>query len=375
MVSSRSTHRPSGEMRLVVAIVGPAPGRWGGIAEVARTLREEWTALGHEVICVDPSERGRANPIMLFRLGQRLRRLARDNDLRVHLNVSTGASTWRKVVLARMLESRSIPYLVHLHSGAYREFVARQGPWRRRMVRRLFASAHAVAVVSEAQATLVRDALGIADPVVVPNGVADTGFGPEGRAKSERTHLVFIGRVGHEKGTPLVVEALAELARSGQQDWQLDVFGDGHIEELRSRAAESGIGQNVTVHGWSDRQTTIGALRRAHIFVLPSRAEGLPMALLEAMSAGSCVVASSVGGIPDVIEDGHDGLLVPPDDLHALMATLSRLLDDREEIKALGYAARRTWAARFSGRRMAERLIDLHLPITPRPADSRDSGP
>jgi glycosyltransferase involved in cell wall biosynthesis len=94
--------------------------------------------------------------------------------------------------------------------------------------------------------------------------------------------------------------------------------------------------------------------------VLPSYAEGLPMSLLEAMAAGCPVVATRVGGIPDLVTDGVDGLLIPPGDPHALAAALQRILRDPVFAQQLGNAARQTIANRYTAERSLERLEQLY---------------
>jgi glycosyltransferase involved in cell wall biosynthesis len=101
-------------------------------------------------------------------------------------------------------------------------------------------------------------------------------------------------------------------------------------------------------------------LARATVFALPSHAEGMPVALLEAMAAGCPVVASAVGGIPDLIDDGFNGLLVPAGDPAALARAIARLLDDPPLAAAMGRAARATIASRFTAERSVETLGRLY---------------
>jgi glycosyltransferase involved in cell wall biosynthesis len=105
------------------------------------------------------------------------------------------------------------------------------------------------------------------------------------------------------------------------------------------------------------------------VFALPSYAEGMPMALLEAMSWGLPVVATPVGGVPQVIEHGVNGLLVAPGDIDGLAAALARLFDEPALRDSLGAAARRTIAARFSVETALARLGELYrrFGLEPRP--------
>jgi glycosyltransferase involved in cell wall biosynthesis len=99
--------------------------------------------------------------------------------------------------------------------------------------------------------------------------------------------------------------------------------------------------------GWVTAGQKADELARAAIFCLPSHAEGLPMAMLEAMAAGKAIVTTGVGGIPDAVSDGENGLLVEPGQVAALADALARLLGDEAERRRLGERARATIAQRF----------------------------
>jgi glycosyltransferase involved in cell wall biosynthesis len=124
--------------------------------------------------------------------------------------------------------------------------------------------------------------------------------------------------------------------------------------------------------GWIGRSRRGELLRRTAVFVLPSHAEGLPVSLLEAMAAGCPVIASAVGGIPDVITDGVNGLLVPAHDRDALALALHRLLVDRRLAARLGREARNTIARRYTVEQAVERLEQIYsgLGVRRRPSPS-----
>jgi glycosyltransferase involved in cell wall biosynthesis len=108
---------------------------------------------------------------------------------------------------------------------------------------------------------------------------------------------------------------------------------------------------------------------------LPSYAEGLPMSVLEAMAAGCPVVATNVGGMPDLITNGVDGLLVPPGDPDALAAALQRILRDHAFAQQLGNAARQTIANRYTAERSLERLEQMYAGLGVRRAAVRKAAP
>jgi glycosyltransferase involved in cell wall biosynthesis len=135
--------------------------------------------------------------------------------------------------------------------------------------------------------------------------------------------------------------------------------GDGPLRQsLQQRIHEAGLANQVLLHGHVEG--TARFLRELEIFVLCSRSEGLPHALLEAMAAGRAVVATAVGGNKELIADGVNGLLVPPGDPPALAAAISRLARNPEFASRLAAAARNSVADRFSMAAMVQRFTDFY---------------
>jgi glycosyltransferase involved in cell wall biosynthesis len=136
----------------------------------------------------------------------------------------------------------------------------------------------------------------------------------------EPGRVLFLGRLEAAKGVFELLGAGALLAPRFPA-LRLVFGGEGDAGALRKRAAELGIGERIELPGWVGPDERDEQLARASVFCLPSHAEGLPMSMLEAMAAGRAVVASSVGGIPETIVDGDNGLLAPPRDEQALASS------------------------------------------------------
>ena len=154
-------------------------------------------------------------------------------------------------------------------------------------------------------------------------------------------------------------------------DWQLVMAGaesePGFIAWMHSEIGRLGIGSRVQWLGEVVGAAKDSALAASDIFVLPSRAEGLPMAMLECMGAGMAVVATRVGAIPEVITEGREGLLVPPGDAAALAAAMDRLASDADLRQRMAAAARRTCEDHYSVESAARKLMLIYqaLPAGP----------
>jgi glycosyltransferase involved in cell wall biosynthesis len=171
--------------------------------------------------------------------------------------------------------------------------------------------------------------------------------------------ILYIGRLNRVKGVDVLLDAWAALPPSLRHDTALLIVGDGEERAaLERRASRLGIQESVAVVGeQSDVRAYYAA---ADLFVLPSRTEGLSNALLEAMACGIPVIASRVGGAPDVVEDGITGLLFESDDPLDLVARLEEMMSRRDEWRAMGLRARKRVLQYASYEAVLGDLIDVY---------------
>jgi glycosyltransferase involved in cell wall biosynthesis len=170
---------------------------------------------------------------------------------------------------------------------------------------------------------------------------------------------VFAGRIGARKGAFELLRAFTRLAPQYPAA-TLVCAGDGEGDKLKQLAAELGVADRVECPGWLNAESMAGELRRASIFALPSHNEGVPIALLEAMSHSLPVITTPVGGIPEVVQNDRNGILVTPGDVDAIEVALEKLLRSSAERQRLGAAARATIAERYSLESTIERLAALY---------------
>jgi glycosyltransferase involved in cell wall biosynthesis len=199
---------------------------------------------------------------------------------------------------------------------------------------------------------------------VLANAIAPTEPSPSrapvsALARSADTYLIgAVGRLYPEKGYEYLIEAVALLRDSGYSV-RCVILGDGPQErELRELINQLGVSEQVQLLG--RREDVAQIVRELDVAVLCSVREGSPLAMLEYMAAGAPIVASSVGGIPELIEDGIHGVLVDAADPQALCAGIARLLDDRALARQLGTAARVRRAAEFDLAGLISRIEALY---------------
>ncbi len=222
---------------------------------------------------------------------------------------------------------------------------------------------------------------GLAAYLETSEGLAASGFeivhygiaaGPEPPPPPGAPRLLCVGRLVPVKGHATLLRAFADV-RAALPEATLDVVGDGPLRgELEQLAGSLGLERAVRFHG---RVEPVGPLyESAQAVVVPSLGEGFGMVALEAAERGRAVVASAVGGLPEVVRDGVTGLLVPAGDAPALAAALTALLGDPDRAAALGRAGRSRALAEFSLARCADRIDALYRVALARRASARSSA-
>jgi glycosyltransferase involved in cell wall biosynthesis len=335
-------------------------------------------ALGHEVVIVTDragwmTERAEAAGVPVWietqrpgldwrwvlHLARRMRRESIDvfHSHEFSMNVFGGAAAW----LAR------VPHVATIHGRHY----VTEAPRRIRAYRLLHRLGTPIVAVSDDLRSYLAEGFSLERNALklVHNGIALQEArltDPSRRAQSRQNAraalglpasgplLVCVGNLYLVKDHACLLRALPRLAGA-----HVAIAGRGEEEgNLRALATEIGVIERVHLLGLRDDVDAI--LDAADVFVQPSRSEGLPLAVLEAMGHGLPVVATNVGGIPEAIEDEKSGLLVPPGDPEALAGALAQVLESPESAQSLARLARARAEAEFSIGAMVERYIGLY---------------
>jgi len=183
----------------------------------------------------------------------------------------------------------------------------------------------------------------------------------DGGAAGDPVRLLTIGRAVEKKGFDVLLDALARLP--ADLNWRLDQIGGGPLlDELRQQAESLGLAGRIAWHGPQTQDQVIAALQKADLFVLASRPagdgdrDGLPNVLMEAQATGLACVATDFSAIPELIEDGATGRMVPPNDVPALAGALADLIADPDQRTQLGTAGARRVRSAFDFQAGLDRL-------------------
>jgi glycosyltransferase involved in cell wall biosynthesis len=272
------------------------------------------------------------------------------------------------------------PYILTAH---FHPIWSIEGGWVRHRLRAFYDRRVAGPVVREAAAVIVQTheeerllrSLGIPLPrlVIVPPGYRPRPPPPSGGPSfSERFGIggpfaLFVGRLASNKGLLDLVDAFAALHTDDPAAQLVLVGEDGGMRgPVRARARSAGVESCVHLVGHlTDEALVTAAYREARLTALPSEYEAFGLVLLESLAQGTPVVATRVGGIPEVVGDGRAGLLVPPRDPPALADAIRRLWRDRELAQRLGNYGRSEVVPRFTWEALADRLDALYRELVP----------
>jgi glycosyltransferase involved in cell wall biosynthesis len=225
------------------------------------------------------------------------------------------------------------------------------------------AAARAVVTVSRANADYLTQAFGVLPSHirVIPCGVDTERFRPADRndSKPATPLIVCVARQVAVKNLGLLLDACSLLAEQGTK-FRCVLVGDGPCRsELVEKRDRLGLVELVELPGAAEQRQVVRWWQQAAVGVLSSDNEGMPVSLMEAAACGVPAVATAVGGVPELIEDGATGLLVPPGDASSLAAALQRLLQEPDLRVRFGAAARQRVEERFSVRRQVDQLLAL----------------
>ncbi|MCI4324719.1 MAG: glycosyltransferase family 4 protein [Thermoplasmata archaeon] len=280
---------------------------------------------------------------------------------------------------ARYSRRAKRPFVLTAH---YHPIWSIEGGWLRHRIRGFYDRQLAAPIVAAATRVIVQTheeerllkVPGFPVPriEIVPPGYTPLPEPPPGDRPFSRSigvegpFLLFVGRLASNKGLLELVEAFATLAKHDATSTLVIVGADGGMRPAVERRIQSlGLGPRVRIPGFvADDRLLASAFREARLFVLPSEYEAFGLVLLEALAQGTPVVASRVGGIPEFLEDGKAGRLVPTNDPAALAAALLGLWDDPDTRAKYGAYGRDTIVPRYSWDRVVDELERIFREVT-----------
>jgi glycosyltransferase involved in cell wall biosynthesis len=286
--------------------------------------------------------------------------VARRPDV-VHIHTNSYAGFYIKGLLSCMSRLLGAKTVMHVHGAEFKSFYGGCGAGLRRLIRGLLNVNHRLVVLSKEWRGFF-ESIGVRSEriTVMTNCVFLPELtGPSGR--SGKPIVLYLSRFERRKGLHELM-AVLENRRDLLDSFQFVLAGpkSHDWEALDRRVRDSRMTDAVKLPGPLMGEEKDRAYRRASVYLLQSHNEGMPIGLLEAMSYGLACISTPVGGIPDVIESGRNGLMIPPGDEQALAATLDKLASDKPFRESLGTEARATIEQRYSWPAREKELSELY---------------
>lgn len=334
----------SNRAKIKVLMLGPSLNHQGGMASVEKLLMH-CVANEIEVQHISTYEEGASfNRLWIFlvAISKLFGKLWRHQVDILHVHFSERASVFRAVIWILIARLFRKPIIMHSHGAQFDAFYDSVPKLIQKVIDLSFQQCSCLIVLSQSWQDyyIMRCKLSPEKVVVLINPVQLPAQIPE-RRNVQVVSFVCLGRIGQRKGSFDLLNAFAKLPIAKQQKAKLILAGDGEVEEARRLSRKLGIANHVECLGWLNAESCGQLLETSDVFVLPSYAEGLPMAILEAMSWGLPVISTPVGGIPEVVISNQHGILVEPGNIPKLTEALQVLLDNEDLRIDLGKSARR----------------------------------
>lgn len=331
----KNSHKPSN-----IVMFGPCLFEHGGMGAVQQHIVNN---VGGEVkIKHVVTWNGKVNTFSLFSRAiiKFLYLLIKDRVDIVHLHVSERGSVVRKTILALLAFAFSKPVIMHTHGCEFHVFYENLPKVAQKLLNKIWQNCTRIIVLSKSWKQVYTEKCGIQpDRILVkynPVAIPQSSFAKD---SSKKITFVLLGKINQRKGVFDLFEATALLPSDYREKMEVVIAGSGEIEKATSLAKELKIDSLVSFPGWIDSEQRDRLLESSDVFVLPSYNEGLPMALLEAMSWKLPVLTTPVGGIPEIIIHNETGLLVEPGNVEELSTLMKTLIDNKTIRQKLGKAA------------------------------------
>ncbi len=365
MISMKSEDQLLATSKIRVLMLGESLDKQGGIVSVEKLILKyvpDGVKISHLATLQDGSK---AHKILVFinALNVLCRRLTdqstdQSTDL-VHIHVSERGSAFRQALTTIIAWLLHKPVILHTHSAEFQVFYSKLSPIVKAGLNWAFCRSTRFIVLSYSWKKFYIDNLGLKEEqvVVLPNPVKFPVEIPQ-RINPEKVRLLFLGKIGDRKGTFDLINAITHIPLSHRQSLELTIAGDGEGQRARVLIESLNLAQHIKILDWVNEQQRDDLLKQSDVFILPSYNEGLPMAILEAMSWGLPIITTPVGGIPELVIPHHNGLLVEPGEIKQLAQAIESLIQNEELRLSLGKAARET-VSPFEISKYCDRLTDI----------------
>ena len=279
----------------------------------------------------------------------------------VHLNTSiNNKAYWRDLIYLMVANALGCKVVNQIHGGVMPAQFVRGMPLKRQVFGYFITRSDAVVLISKQAYQAYAEFSPDLRLAYIPNAIEHRGLmGVIAKAEQQKPlRLIYVGRLTYEKGLFEALDAFKQLIKQGRR-LSFQIVGGGEAEsDLQQHAEQLEITAQVHFLGPIFGEAKNALWKQADVFVFPTYSEGLPYSMLEAMAAGTPPITCPVGAIPDVLEHGVHGLLIPTRDVEALARAIAQLDDQRDQLYRMAVASRSCVLEHYTAERLAQ---DFHI--------------
>jgi len=352
-------------MKKTIMMVGPFYKSRGGIASVINGYYESGLI---EKLCIKYCATYRDGTKiwkLLFYLFALLKIAISLFEIKIlHVHTASKWSFRRLSVILTLGIILNKKIIIHLHGGGFENYFKKASTIEKIWITKIFRNATKVIVLANNQVQVLSDLLNIDHVVVIPNSIFISKKDISGINNDNKKvlNLIYLGALVKRKGIYDLLQAIKKVSEKFN-NFRLILCGEGEFEKVKRTIDSLDIGQFVIMLGWVDKKVKEDVLNSGHILVLPSYVEAFPMCLLEAMAKGIPVIATSVGGVRDIVDDGINGFIIRPGNVEMLTQKIESLMKDKKLRLKMGSSSYEKVSSKFSIDKTIDRMRILYQSI------------
>lgn len=265
----------------------------------------------------------------------------------IHIHMSYKGSFYRKYYVTKLCKKYNKMVIIHLHGSEFKDFYNNGNSKRKAQIQELFSIADSSIVLGEEWKKFILKIAPKANVVVINNAVSLPNF--EDKESNKVRTFLFLGALIQRKGVIDLLDAVKQMKDQGVSDFRLSIAGSGVEEQrLKEYTRTNGLQKYVEFLGWVTKEQKPELLKKSDVLVLPSYNEGLPIAILEAMSYGLPIISTNVGSIAEAVKEKENGFLIEPGDVDSLAHAMIQLTNNSILWKKESRASRNICETKFS---------------------------
>ena len=276
----------------------------------------------------------------------------------VYIHGSDIISSYRKSFFFNLAKLFKKKIIYHFHGASFCDQYKQAPVFVQKRIRNFFEGCHITICLSQQWRDQIKKIAPNANLAIVYNGVFLPNKNCQKIRNKTQFNLCFLGLIGERKGIFDLINAMPYIVENFTSV-NLFIGGNGDILQLKQTVKNLKLHKHIHYLGWVTGDTKEKILKQTDIFILPSYGEGLPMSILEAMSYGIPIIATDVGGIPEVVLNDKTGILIPPGDIDRLKDAILYLLKNNQKRTSMGYNARMLIESKFNVFYQATKLSNI----------------